>query len=300
MIRPMLARPSTSASNRRPASLEHLASTGEWMFDQKLDGLRATLYAESNQVKLVNRNGKDITHLFPEITRVKLPPIVLDGEIVANDGTFNTVATRGKQTSDFKSKAKANPCHFVAFDLLSSGGQKITHLPFKVRRHLLRGVISRRRRLVRVVNYSMDGIAMWESVCKLGLEGLVAKRLNSPYMEGVRSDSWIKFKTMRSLTAIGVGYDLGQGQRSHFGALKLALIGDTGPVPIGRVGTGFTHKQTWDIRDRLDAGEPVLVEVQALNRTAGNELRFPVFVGERTDLSLQDATIDQLDELPTY
>lgn len=300
MIKPMLARPSTSASNRRPANLEHLASTGEWMFDQKVDGLRAILYAEGSQVKLVNRNGRNITHLFPEIARVKLPPIVLDGEIVANDGVFNTVATRGKQTSDFKNKAKANPCHFVAFDLLSSQGQKITHLPFKVRRHLLRGVISRRRRLVRVVNYSPDGVEMWESVCKLGLEGLVAKRLNSPYMEGVRSDSWIKFKAMRSLTAIGVGYELGQGQRSHFGALKLALVSDDGPIPIGKVGSGFTHKQTWELRDQIDSGQPVLVEINALNRTLGGELRFPVFVGERTDLDVSAARIEQLYDLPTY
>lgn len=68
--RPMLAKQSTATSGRRPIALDNLPPK-EWVFDQKLDGIRAILYAENNQVRLVNRNGATITGQFPEIARVR-------------------------------------------------------------------------------------------------------------------------------------------------------------------------------------------------------------------------------------
>lgn len=95
------------------------------------------------------------------------------------------------------------------------------------------------------------------------------------------------------------GYTQGKGSR-QLGALKLALINGERVVAIGHGGTGLTERQADEFKARLDAGSPFLAEIEALNRTPNNELRFPVFKGVRTDLALSDAVFEQLDALPTY
>lgn len=102
---------------------------------------------------------------------------------------------------------------------------------------------------------------------------------------------------MHRITAIALGYE--RGTSREFGAIFLALLLQDGrPVPIGRVGTGWTEPQAESLKRRLDAGQQFPVEVEALNRTADNLLRFPVFRGERTDLPLTAASADQLNSLP--
>lgn len=297
-FKPMLAVPSTGASNRRPLDLGHLASCGGWVAEEKLDGLRAIVQSDGSRgLRIWNRSGVDITARFPEIARQRLLPVVLDGEIVPVDGTFQTVATRDKQTHGFAAAAKANPCKFVAFDLLSSGGQSLTHLPYKMRRQLLRGVIGRRRN-IRPVRQSGDILGLWAEILAAGGEGVICKQLSSLYLPGERASSWVKFKAVQRITAVAVGYE--KGVRREFGAMHLALIGNNGPIPIGKVGTGWTEKQGAALKRRLDGGDPFLIEVEALNRTPDNTLRFPVFRGERTDLDITAASADQLALLPIY
>lgn len=295
---PMLAKPSTPVSGRRGIDMETLQHSRQWLAQEKLDGIRAVLYYDGNRARIFNRTGREITERFPEVARVKLPgPVVLDGEIVAKDRTFQTVATRDKQTKDFTSHSRSNPCYFAAFDFLESNGTSLLNVPLKDRLILLKGVIGRRR-LVRPVRTSQDLLALWNEVVAAGGEGIVAKMRSSAYLPGARAESWIKFKHVQRITAVAVGYEVGRSR--ELGAIRLALINDNIPLPIGKVGTGWTERQGDHLLQRLKAGNPFLVEIEALNRTLGNELRFPVFRGERTDLPLTAASAQQLALLPTY
>lgn len=305
---PMLAAPSTGASGRRPKQLDAYIGRPEWVAQEKVDGLRAILYSNGTGCRLFNRNGVEITTAFPEVASIRMPACVIDGELVARDGSFQTVATRDKQratrygslareTQAHRAFARENPCYFVAFDYLEAAGEQLTMLPLKSRMIALRHVIGRRRN-IRPVKQSADILGLWSEVIARGGEGIIVKQLSSKYLEGVRADSWVKFKHTQTITCLTVGYEVGRAR--EFGAIRLALIGPNGPVPIGKVGTGWNELEGARLKKRLDAGETLLVEVEALNRTMHDELRFPVYRGERTDLPHTAATLEQLRALPTY
>ncbi len=304
MIKPMLASPSTGAGGRRAVELSTLVASGQYAFDLKLDGLRAVLYWDGSTVKILNRSLVDITAQFPElVTAAHLlgeRPLVLDGEIVADDGTFTSVATRGKtvRAADVAKRAVSLPCKFIAFDLLGLDDNDLCSTPWSMRRQALEVLGGGFPERFQISMCSDDGATMWKAVSELGLEGLIAKRKNAIYVPGSRSPGWLKFKTVRQITCVAVGYEAGTGSRTRFGALQIALIGPDGPVSVGRVGTGFNEAEITDLKKRLDAGEMFLVEIEALNRTAAGVLRFPVYKGVRTDLPLTDATLSQLDQLP--
>lgn len=307
----MLAAPSTGTGSRKAVDLATLLH-GTHTFDLKLDGLRAILYWDGVNVRLVNRSGIDITRKFPEVaahaegTLEADLPLVLDGELVCESGLFNDVATRGKQEKphDIARSMGTKPARFIAFDCLWCGGKDMRNETYRFRRESLEILFDTRvgrgypaDRIQPSVT-SQDGTAFWESVVALGLEGLIAKRNDQPYMEGKRSPAWLKFKCTRTLSCIATGYEPGTGARAHFGAMFLALIGPNGPVPVGKVGTGFTEREILALKADLDAGTMPLVEIEALNVGSGGQLRFPVYRGYRTDLSHLDATLDQLDQLP--
>ena len=295
-IKPMLAAASTTANNRPAVKIETLE--GDYTFDLKLDGLRAIAYWEDSKLTLINRNGVDITAQFPEIHMDAKLPMVLDGEIVACDGRFQTVATRGKQTKAalIKASSKINPCKFVAFDLLEYDGRSYLNETYFQRRAQLNDL-----RLSSWVERSVisPSASFLDIVRQQGMEGVIAKRNESRYAPGGRNRDWIKFKVLHSITAIAVGYEAGTGSRAHFGAMTLALLDQQhNVVPLGRVGTGFTEAEILDLKSRLDAGMPTLVEIECLNRTADGSLRFPVYKHIRNDVSILDANIAQLDTLP--
>lgn len=300
----MLAAPSTGSGSRRAVDLTTLLH-GTHSFDLKLDGLRAVLYYDGLNMRLVNRSGVDITRKFPDVEAVGPimgnDPLILDGELVCDSGLFNDVATRGKQEKPYAiaDAVKRLPARFIAFDMLWSGDTDMRSWPYARRREVLDTYVGRvADPLLTASITSTDGAAFWESCVKLGLEGMIAKRLDQPYMEGKRSPAWLKWKTTRRITCIATGYEPGTGARAHFGAMFLALVGPNGPVPVGKVGTGFTEAEIQSLKADLDAGQMPLVEIEALNVGSGGQLRFPVYRGYRTDLSHLDATLDQLETLP--
>ncbi len=293
-IKPMLASPP------KAERVERLSGT-HW-FDLKLDGLRAVAYWDGSTLKLLNRSMRDITASFPDLeaTFPDIPPCVLDGEIVAQSGSFQDVARRGKQTkpADVARHVQSHPVTFVAFDVLNVDGSDTRPLPYFDRRMMLDGLA-----VLFTGNWTTSVVSQdpgyFEQVKAMGLEGVIAKRIRSPYRSGRFSD-WIKFKTVRSITCIGVGYEPGEGARAHFGAMFLAMLDANGqPVNVGRVGTGFTAQEITMLKETMDAGVPVLVEIECLNVTKDGSLRFPVYKGMRgSELSLADATLDQLNDIP--
>lgn len=284
---PMLASASTGASGRLPVTLDQLVDSGDWTFDLKLDGERAFLFPDG---RIVNRKGVDITHRFPEI--INHTGEWLDGEIVALDGSFETVLSRGGQENraGIARGAVNSPCRFVAFDLPGHATQ-----PWLIRRDMLETLASNMSQAITVVSRDRD---FFDHVRDLGMEGVIAKRNSSRYQFGRRSKDWVKFKTTRRITCVVTGYSPGTGSREHMGAIHLALINGDSPVSVGRCGSGFTAKQTHDLKTRLDAGELLAVEIECLSLTSGGTLRFPVFRGIRFDKAIHECTYDQLDELP--
>jgi bifunctional non-homologous end joining protein LigD len=297
-IKPMLASPP------KGDQLHHLAGTH--VFDIKLDGIRAICYWDGYEAKILNRSMLDITHRFPEVEAMLrcLPyHVVLDGEIVANSGSFQDTAKRDKQNKPFDivTTMKAIPVTFVAFDVLHAGNVDIRHWPWTDRRDTLNNVDDHITHPTFQASVFSNDADYFNIVKSQGLEGVIAKRKRSTYRSG-RSSDWIKFKALRSITAVGVGYEAGKkdSPREHFGAMLLALLDRAGKaVSIGKVGTGFTQTEINYLKAELDQGRPVLVEIECLNKSRDNLLRFPVYKGLRTDMSVLDARFDQLDQIPT-
>lgn len=294
---PMLASASTGASNRQPVNFD-LLTPDLWAVEVKLDGIRAYAMTDpSGVLSLWNRNGVEITGKFPELHDHPLHPNMwLDGEIVAVDGSFETVLTREKQEYGprIMQLSKSNPCLFVAFDAPSDAQASYT-----ARRELLETTVEGWR------DYAYwqlvpagAGEDFVQEVLRLKFEGVIYKRRGSRYQFGKRSRDWIKRKNVSRVSCLVAGYTLGTGSRAHFGALHVTLLDSDGcPVSVGKVGTGFTEADISELRARLDRGEVVIAEVETLGVTSGGSLRMPVFRGVRSDLSPHECTTRQLDTL---
>jgi len=294
---PMLAIASTGASGRHPVTIESLAGTH--VFDLKLDGIRCWATRVGDEpVVLRNRHGVDITFKFPEVAarfNEAGPPGIVDGEIVTLDGSFESVLTRDKQerASGIARLRHQLPAQFVAFDMPL---EQMRTRPWDERRRVLEAWAITNQFTITPYSSEPDFISR---VADIGMEGVIAKRIASRYQPAKRSADWIKFKLTHRITCLARGYNLGTGSRAHFGALRLVLHdGHGGFVDVGTVGSGFTSRQTHELKARLDNGEILVVEIEALNVTSGGLLRFPVYKGIRMDVAPIDCTTDQLATLP--
>ena len=234
-----------------------------WVFEIKYDGYRLIADGAGGQPVLWSRNGNDITETFPDIARAVrgLPydGIVLDGEVVVHDDaglpSFSRLQQRGRlqRKSAIARAALDLPAAFYAFDLLAFGGLDLRDLPLLARKAILREALP----TVGPIRYSdhieTEGQAMYEQVTGMRLEGIVAKRADSPYRSG-RSTSWYKIRAVRTDDFVVVGYTDPKGGRPGFGALHLAQYadGDGGElVYAGSVGTGFSDDMLDDIMESL-------------------------------------------------
>jgi len=293
----MLAMASTGASGRNPVDLSTLVASGDYVLDTKLDGIRAIRVGD----RFWNRQGVEITHKFPELKAVApagFPTSVWDGEIVAANGKFETVARRDKleQKARIRQAAESDPCRFVTFDYVGHGANVPSTDPWSERRLTIEYFQAEGGMPITPIGYDLDFV---EALRGMGMEGVIAKRITSRYHPGRRSKDWIKFKFLHRVSCLVSGYEPGTGSREHFGAMFLALIDETGRVvPCGKVGTGFTMRESWQLKAALDASELLVIEVECLNVTSGGTLRFPVYKGIRTDVAPTACTIDQLESIP--
>lgn len=290
---PMLAIASTGASGRDPYTIRQLLGTH--MFDLKLDGIRC--FAEGG--RLYNRHGGDITDKYPEIVDAlaqSAPYGRLDGELVAADGRFETALTRDKQAkkASILRASVAHPMLYVVFDMPTD---ELIPKPWWRRREALitwqaKGIDPR----VSLSPCSHEE-NFFERTREMGMEGIIAKAANARYTPG-RSSHWIKFKHTHRVSCLVRGYRPGSGSRSHFGNMQLVLIQPDGSfLDVGDVGTGWTDRQTHELKALLDQGEILVVEIECLNVTSGGKLRFPVYKGIRTDVAPVECTTAQLEVL---
>ncbi|HXM57415.1 MAG TPA: non-homologous end-joining DNA ligase [Candidatus Dormibacteraeota bacterium] len=304
-IEPMLA---------RPADVVPQPDRG-WAYEFKWDGARAVVFNDRGSLRVVSRNQEDLTRRYPELRGLAEAlgshSAVLDGEIVAlaPDGIprFEQLQQRIGLSgeAEIRRKMKQVPVYYFAFDLLYLDGRRLLDVPYRERRERLVALRLSGPSWQTPEHQEGHGAAMLEASRGSGLEGIVAKRLDSPYEQGRRSAAWLKIKTRRRQDLVIGGWLDGEGKREGLpGALLVGYWDGDRLVYAGRVGTGFTDATLARLADlmrplaRADSPfgrgsppakshfvEPRLVGAFELaDWTRANQVRAGAFKGLRDDV----------------
>ncbi len=297
-----------------------------WAFEIKWDGVRAISFVEGGRIRMMSRNDKDLTPSFPEFRELGeflgSRPCVLDGEIVVlgENGTpdFGRLQHRLHLASAnaVKRQSAESPASYVLFDVLHLDGHPLFALSYDERRARLEGLGLSGASFATADSFRhVKGSDILRATEESGLEGVVAKKRGSPYLEGKRSDAWIKIKNVRTQEVVIGGWTDGAGNRAGgIGALLLGIHSGDGLRFVGKVGTGFSDDDRAALMDLLRpaAGatnpftpasaikerqphfvKPALVgEVRFGEWTQAGRLRHPVWRGLRPDKSPQDVVVE--------
>lgn len=289
-----------------------------WAFELKYDGYRLIARKhDDDRVTLRSRNGTDYTDAVPEvrhaIAHLAVDSVTLDGELVAldDDGRpdFEALGQRLADTRRFDRADLHTPLTYLAFDVLDVDGHDLRGHALATRKHALGLIIGDRGPARFVDHVDEHGEALFAAAREAGLEGVMAKRLDSPYRSG-RRDDWAKIKHVHDVDVVIVGHSPGRGARASLGALACAFAHDDGLVYAGHVGSGLTDEHVLALRQRLDAHrvaappcteaprddtvwcEPLLVaKVRCTSITKSGRLRHPVFAGVRDDKSAHECRL---------
>jgi bifunctional non-homologous end joining protein LigD len=302
-----------------------LAETGEkpftdpeWLFELKYDGYRVLAEREGGEARLRYRRGSDATSLYPDVARAlgALPfgDLVLDGELVVLDEesrpSFQRLQRRAQQRRalDIQRATLELPATLYVFDLLAFEGFDVRPLPLVERKRLVQKLLPAAGPIRFLDHIPDQGEAFYAEVSRLRLEGLIAKRADSPYRSG-RSPHWLKLRAERTDDFVVVGFSEPQGGRTGFGALHLAAFDGDELIYCGRAGSGFGEEDLVQMRALLEPDRrktpacsgPVptgpshvwveprhVVEVRYLAWTNEGLLRQPVFLRMRDDKPLED------------
>jgi bifunctional non-homologous end joining protein LigD len=306
----------------------------EWVFEVKWDGVRAILLQNKAKgiTKIQSRNGKDITHRYPEIAEAvdsvlkNNESVVLDGEIVVlnNEGIpdFQMHQKRMNVDSqrDIEFLSDNIPATYFVFDILYFDGKNVEELALPDRRKILNSLIGGGSKRIRISEYIEEkGKALFKSVIERQLEGIVAKHKYSKYRQGIRSSAWLKIKGILTQDCVVIGYTKGEGNRQdYFGSLILAAYNDKDKLRfVGHSGSGFGFdqlKETMSIMQRIRTDNnfcpvdtvpytnskptwlrPELVaEVKFSGWTHDMIMRAPIFLRFRYDKQPTECLIEQV------
>lgn len=284
----------------------------DWLHEQKFDGYRILAELEGGKVRLLSRRFKDWTAAFPEVAEavagLPVTRAVLDGEVAAvlPDGRTSFQALQNRNS--------ANLAYF-AFDLLAEDDDDLQRLPLEQRKARLQDLLSRPRRRAGVIRYSDhvvgNGREFFALACERGLEGIISKRRDKPYLPG-RGTTWVKTKCLQRQELVIGGFTDPEGSRQGIGALLVGYYAKSQLIYAGKVGTGYTHAMLVELRKRLTPIEratspfspepprgwtgasrhwvaPELVaEVAFSEWTNDGRLRHPSFQGLRFDKPARD------------
>ena len=280
-------------------------SDPDWIFEPKLDGIRCIAFKSGSRVRLMSRNNLDHTGRHPELVEVltrQKSDFILDGEIA--------VSVKGKTSFSLLQQAfrQTVRVHYFVFDIMHLDGHDVRRKDLLARKELLRGALKWTEPLTFVEHIVGEGEAAHREACKLGLEGVMAKRIGSPYVAG-RSRDWLKFKCGNEQELVIGGYTDPQGAREAFGALLVGYYDDEGLHYAGKVGTGFNaallrellaEMKLLEIAESPFAGKPPLrknvhwlkpklvAQVGFAEWTGDGRLRHPRFIGMRRDKKAKD------------
>lgn len=290
---PMLAMSSTPSGDRPTHDYDTLMATGKWVSDLKLDGIRAYMVWDGATVTLLNRNGVNITVSWPELVDYSFgqEPLWLDGEIVCRNGSFEATLTRDKTVNRHAVAhlAQMSPAQFFAFDLPDLAAQ-----PYAFRRHALETLADVWVDDRYAITLASENPGMLQMTRNAGMEGVILKRKAGRYRFGKRSADWIKCKNLHRISCL-IG-----GIVPEKRAISVSVLTPDGTAlhDLGTVGSGISDTQFADLRTRIARAEVLVAEVECLNLTSGQKLRFPVFKGLRSDVDPLTCTTDQLATIP--
>lgn len=308
------------------ATLVESAPEGDWQYEIKFDGYRIMARIDQDEVQLFTRNGHDWTHKLPKqaqaLAALGLESAWLDGEMVVADA--DGVPDFQALQNAFDSGRSENIVYYL-FDLPYLNGVDLREVPVEERRAALATVLKTHQDPLLRFSEAFDETpqALLNSACQMRMEGLIGKRLGSPYVSR-RSSDWIKLKCKHRQEFVIVGYTDPKGARSSFGALLLGLHDrDSGELRYaGKVGTGFNETTLKSILAQLKplrvkkpavANPPtgfeakgvhwlkpsLLAEVAFAEMTQDGSVRHAVFHGLREDKPAKDITEERAKPMNT-
>jgi bifunctional non-homologous end joining protein LigD len=286
-------------------------SSADWLYEIKWDGVRAQARIVDGKSSLYSRSGQEISTRYHELatlsSAIAAREAILDGEIVALDSQgrsdFQRLQDRMHVRATSESLVARVPVVYYIFDLLYCDGYDLRQAPLMGRKQLLKNLLHASDRF-RFSDHQLEhGKELFELAKQNELEGILAKRADSPYVSG-RSTNWIKLKVTKTLDAVVGGWTAARTAAIPFGSLLLGLYEDKKLRFIGHVGSGFGEKLLADLARRLEPlktrGCPfdktpqtneaatwvmpkLVVRVKFSGWTDEHALRHPVFLGIRDD-----------------
>ena len=304
------------------ATMSEPFDSPDYTYEIKWDGYRCLVFL-TGETRIQSRNLKDISRVFPELLdlhrKTGFSDCLLDGEIIAlrdSRPSFSELQKRGqlRNPQHIKAAAASIPVVYVAFDVLYFRGKPVFGEPIENRRTLLKEHFEGIDELI-VANFIEDrGMAYFNAISELNLEGVIAKQKNSLYFPGKRVKNWLKFKRKKLGNFIICGYSVNPTGRGDLSALILGAHEQNQLKPFGLVGTGFTQDELNALYSELKKittpicpftgrelrqknvhwTDPALVcEIEYLELTDDHSLRHPSFQRFRFDLTPADCQFNE-------
>ena len=307
----------------RPPQLATLVDSvpagSSWMHEVKYDGYRAIVAIAGNNARIFTRSGLDWTEKFPEIaaaaSALDIGSALIDGEICALDENgrpdFSTLRSAIKDGGSVG-------LTFFAFDLLEQNGVTLVARPNVERKEQLRAVLAGQSEIVFAEHIIGGGDALFETMCREGYEGIIAKRVDATYA-GKRTQAWLKVKCTRRQEFVIIGWAQSAARSRGFKSLLLAVHDNSALRYAGKVGTGFDDALLTSIRTQLDelaTDEPpvdvprlaakgahwvkpkLVAEVAFAEFTADDVVRHASFIALRGDNPASAVVLEKPAEVP--
>jgi bifunctional non-homologous end joining protein LigD len=299
-VKPMLA-----------SSIKDIFNDKSWVYELKWDGYRVMAHIENGEVHLYSRNGISYNTKFKALAKDLEGvehDVILDGEVVIvnEDGIpqFQALQNYDETTS--------GSLRYYVFDMLYLNGHSMLELTLLERKSLIPEVIENLSYTLYCDHIGGMGTALYKKAIDAGMEGVMAKKIDSTYSPGYRSENWLKIKAVETEEAIICGYTDSVGGGGVFGSLILGMFVDDKMKYIGNCGSGFSAKDQRELLDRFEKLEienhpfqkkpnlkgrnphwvnPTLIcEVKFSEWTTNGIMRHPVFKGIRNDKNLQEVS----------
>jgi len=282
----------------------------EWLFEIKWDGFRALAgIGAKRDVTLTSRNGLDLLGRFPELADMGKDfteaPVLVDGEIVSLDASGRSSFQRLQNHLNRTENASAHLA-FIAFDVIYANGEDQRQKPLQERKEILASIVKKGAKRVLYSSHVLGrGKDLFAAASAKGLEGIIAKKRSSTYLEK-RTRDWVKIKAQKAQECVIGGYTDPQGARTGFGSLHIGLYDASGQLNYaGNVGTGFSRETASMLLDKMKplaiarcpfAQRPqkhvrdshwispqLVAQVRFSEWTEDGRMRHPAFLGLRTD-----------------
>jgi bifunctional non-homologous end joining protein LigD len=284
-----------------------------WLYEIKWDGYRAIAEVNQEGIKFYSRNGLNFSGTYSLITnelKKFSSDVIIDGEIVV----LNDEGLPSFQLLQHYNTDPGHPIKYYVFDLLHLNGHDTYNLPLLERKKLLKEVIPQSELIVYSDHLEEEGKAFFDICRERNLEGIMAKKCDSQYYAGRRTNEWLKIKHNQTAEAIIAGFTAPTGLRQYFGALILATKAGENYTYIGHTGSGFNTrslKDMWNVLQPLITGhspfntkiktnapvtwvKPELVcEIKFTEKTNDGKLRHPIFLHLREDKKSNEVTTEK-------